>query len=75
MKEGKTPFGPDGKRIELHHMTQRNESALAEVKATFHRDNKSTIHINPNTMPSGIDRSKFATLRKNYWINRFNDFK
>ncbi|UZQ51474.1 hypothetical protein [Clostridium kluyveri] len=31
--------------------------------------------LNPNTIPSGIDRNAFNSLRKSYWKNRANDFK
>lgn len=36
-----------------------------------------SVHIrslNPNTIPSGIDRAAFDVFRRNYWINRANDF-
>ncbi|APM39147.1 HNH/ENDO VII family nuclease [Clostridium kluyveri] len=75
MEQGLAPLGTDGKSINLHHMTQTNESAIAEVTRTFHQENKSIIHINPNTIPSGIDRNAFNSLRKSYWKNRANDFK
>ncbi|WP_207518859.1 HNH/ENDO VII family nuclease [Pseudogracilibacillus auburnensis] len=74
MKKGLAPLGPDGKSINLHHMTQRNESSIAEVTQTFHKDNSSVIHINPNTIPSGINRSEFNKWRTEYWKNRANDF-
>lgn len=56
-------------------MTQTNESAIAEVTQSFHQENSSVIHINPNTIPSGINRSEFDAWRKAYWKNRANDFK
>ncbi|UOQ94880.1 T7SS effector LXG polymorphic toxin [Halobacillus shinanisalinarum] len=70
MKKGLAPLGPDGKSINLHHMTQRNESAIAEVTHTFHKDNSLIIHINPNTIPSGINRAEFNKWRNSYWKNR-----
>ena len=75
MEQGLAPLGPDGKSINLHHMTQTNESAIVEITQTFHQENKSIIHINPNTIPSGIDRNTFNSWRKSYWKNRANDFK
>ncbi|MFA9459127.1 HNH/ENDO VII family nuclease [Halalkalibacter sp. AB-rgal2] len=74
MQKGLAPLGPDGKSINLHHTTQRNESSIAEVTQTFHKDNSSVIHINPNTIPSGINRSEFNKWRTDYWKNRANDF-
>lgn len=75
MQKGIAPIGPDGKSVNLHHMTQTNDSAIAELTESFHKTNTSTIHINPNTIPSGIDRSQFNTWKSNYWKNRANDFK
>uniref|UniRef100_UPI00201DFB65 HNH/ENDO VII family nuclease n=1 Tax=Oceanobacillus saliphilus TaxID=2925834 RepID=UPI00201DFB65 len=70
MQKGLAPLGPDGKSINLHHTTQRNESSIAEVTQTFHKDNSSVIHINSNTIPSGINRSEFNKWRTDYWKNR-----
>lgn len=75
MEQGLAPLGSDGKSVNLHHMTQTNDSAIAEVTQTFHQQNKKAIHINPNTIPSGIDRNMFNRWRKSYWKNRANDFK
>ncbi|CEG25313.1 DNRLRE domain-containing protein [Bacillus sp. B-jedd] len=74
MKKGLAPLGPDGKSINLHHTTQRNTSSIAEVTQTFHKENSSVIHINPNTIPSGINRTEFKKWRTDYWKNRANDF-
>ncbi|MCG1027020.1 hypothetical protein J5S49_01785 [Virgibacillus halodenitrificans] len=73
MEKGLAPLGPDGKSINLHHTTQRNESSIAEVTQTFHKENSSVIHINPNTIPSGINRSEFNKWRSDYWKNRAKD--
>ena len=75
MKQGLAPVGPDGKSVNLHHMTQRNESAIAEVTQSFHQQNSKVIHINPNTIPSGIDRNAFNAWKSSYWMSRANDFK
>src|SRR4051794_22137879 len=53
MEKGLAPIGSDGKSLELHHMLQRNDSPIAEVTNTFHKQNTRIIHINPNTIPSG----------------------
>lgn len=75
MKDGLAPIGPNGKSVNLHHMTQTNDSAIAEITQTFHQQNSKVIHINPNTIPSGIDRNAFNIWKYSYWINRVNDFK
>jgi RHS repeat-associated protein len=74
MQQGLAPFGPDGARIQLHHMLQTMDGPIAEVTQTFHRAYSSIIHINPNSIGSGIDRAAFDTWRKAYWINRAMDF-
>lgn len=74
MKKGLAPIGPDGKSVELHHMTQRQSGSIAEVTKTFHNSNYSTIHINTGRIPSGINRKEFGKWRGSYWKNRANDF-
>ena len=37
---------------------------------TFHQSNSGIIHINPNTIPSGINRTQFKTWKENYWKDR-----
>jgi filamentous hemagglutinin len=74
MQRGLAPIGPDGKPINLHHMLQTQSGPLAEMSQTFHQQNYSTIHINPNTIPSGIDRPAFDAFRQQYWLNRAANF-
>lgn len=75
MEQGLAPLGPDGNPVNLHHMTQRDISSIAEVEQSFHQTNSKTIHINPNSVPSGIDRKSFNKWRSDYWKNRAKDFK
>ncbi|MCX7570533.1 HNH/ENDO VII family nuclease [Tumebacillus sp. DT12] len=70
MQQGLAPIGPDGKSVNLHHMTQRNESSIAEVTQTFHQENTKVLHINPHTVPSGINRTEFNKWKSEYWKNR-----
>lgn len=74
MRDGLAPIGPDGKKINLHHTTQRNDGSLAEVSQTFHKQNHKVIHVNPSSIPSGINRSYFDGVRKRYWMQRAEDF-
>lgn len=39
IKEGKAPYGPDGERINLHHIGQKPDSPLAELTDTEHKTN------------------------------------
>lgn len=45
--------------VNPHHTTHRNESSIAEVTQTFHKENSSVIHVNPKTIPFGINRTEF----------------
>lgn len=74
MQAGIAPLGPDGRSINLHHLTQRPNGAIAEVTATMHQTNSRVLHINPNTIPSGIDRGAFDAWRRSYWMSRAGDF-
>jgi hypothetical protein len=67
MLSGRAPIGIDGLPVEIHHLTQRDSSHLAEVLQTFHREFKNIIHINPNSIQSGISRSIFNKWRDQYW--------
>ena len=75
MKRGNAPIGPDGKPVNLHHMTQMDDSALAEVSTSFHQKNSKVLHINPNSIPSGINRSDFNKWKTEYWMTRAKDFE
>jgi A nuclease of the HNH/ENDO VII superfamily with conserved LHH len=70
MQKGVAPIGPDGQSINLHHMIQTQDGAIAEVTQTFHQQNYGALHINPNTIPSGIDRDAFDAWKRQYWIAR-----
>ncbi|HEL6826649.1 TPA: hypothetical protein U0C37_002974 [Listeria monocytogenes] len=75
MEKGLAPLGLDGNPINLHHMTQREISSIAEVEQSFHQINSKTIHINPNSIPTGIDRKAFNKWRSDYWKERAKEFK
>lgn len=75
MKTGLAPIGPDAESLDLHHMIQENEGALAEVTETFHRENYDTLHINPRGSRSNVNRPPFDAFRKRYWKNRAKEFE
>jgi A nuclease of the HNH/ENDO VII superfamily with conserved LHH len=74
MQMGRAPIGPDGESLNLHHLLQTQDGPLAEMTQTFHQQNSSIIHINPNTIPSGINRPVFDAWRQQYWMNRAQGF-
>ncbi|TNV09785.1 hypothetical protein FH968_23200 [Buttiauxella sp. B2] len=75
MEKGLAPIDKNGQSINLHHMLQKQDGPIAEVTQDFHTDNRNVIHINDNSIPSGIDRSEFNKWRADYWKQRANDFK
>ncbi|MDN8599681.1 RHS repeat-associated core domain-containing protein, partial [Citrobacter sp. S2-9] len=75
MATGRAPIGFDDNPVNLHHMLQNPDGPIAEMSQTFHKSNSGIIHINPNTIPSGIDRATFDSWRKEYWTMRSRDFQ
>ena len=75
MTSGRAPIGVDGKSVNLHHMTQIQSGPIAEMIQSFHQTNSATIHINANTIPSGIDRAAFDKWKVQYWQQRSADFR
>lgn len=75
MQGGRAPIGADGKSVNLHHMLQSQDGPIVEVTQSFHKENHGTIHINDNSIPSGINRSEFNKWRSDYWKQRADDFK
>ena len=70
MDGGHSPVGKDGLYVELHHSLQTEDGPIWEVAQTKHTKWHRAIHINPSSMPSGINRSAFAMLREDYWKYR-----
>ncbi|MBW8308619.1 MAG: HNH/ENDO VII family nuclease [Candidatus Paracaedibacteraceae bacterium] len=75
MKMGHAPLTEDGKSINLHHMLQTQKGPIAEVSEAFHQGYAEIIHINPTSIPSGINRSYFDRWRSKYWAERAKDFE
>lgn len=75
MERGLAPIGSEGKSINLHHILQTDDNAIAEVSASFHQKNSKIIHINPNSVASEIDRKTFNHYRVQYWKIRVKDFQ
>ncbi|MBQ0052992.1 MAG: HNH/ENDO VII family nuclease [Bacteroidales bacterium] len=71
IKEGKAPYGPDGERINLHHIGQKPDSPLAELTNTEHKSNDGILH--DKTKVSEIERPVFRKEREIYWQNRYNE--
>ncbi len=70
MDAGRAPIGTDGNPVNLHHMLQRQDGPIAEATQSFHKENHGVIHINDNSIPSGINRAESNKWRSNYWKER-----
>ena len=75
MARGNAPIGPDGRPVNLHHMLQQQNEAIAELTETLHKRNHGTIHINPSSISSGINRDEFSKWKKGYWKERAKDIE
>lgn len=67
MKRGCAPVGKDGMYVNLHHLIQKESGGIVEIQKAVHKRGHKILHINPSSIPSGINRKAFAVLRRNYW--------
>lgn len=74
MWSGRSPIGYDDEPINLHHLTQSNDSVLAEVSHSMHNRYDKVLHISDSNTPSKIDRGEFNKYRRDYWENRSLDY-
>ena len=73
IKEGKAPYGPDGERVNLHHIGQKADSPLAELTNTEHKKNDGILH--DKTKTSVIGREIFRAERQKYWMSRYEELQ
>ena len=73
IKEGKAPYGLDGKQINLHHIGQKADSPLAELTDTEHKTYDGVLH--DKTKDSEIDRTVFRDERQKYWQARYEEMQ
>lgn len=69
MIEGKPPI-VDGEPIELHHINQRNDAPLAELKQSEHRSPENSKILHDKIGESEIDRDGFKKEREDHWKAR-----
>ncbi|WP_273760897.1 HNH/ENDO VII family nuclease, partial [Bartonella sp. ML70XJBT.G] len=75
METGRAPIGHDGKPVELHHLSQTPEDAIAEMSHESHKKYTSVIHNNPQKHQSLIERKKFDKWREEYWKERAKGYR
>jgi len=69
MRKGMAPIGHDGEVVNIHHMLQSDGGPLIVISGSMHQTYSKILHVNPNSIPSGIDRRAFATFRRHFWKN------
>lgn len=67
VKEGYAPFDSEGRRIELHHIGQKDDSPLAELTFKEHRSSETYSILHDTSKESEIDRAEFNNERKEHW--------
>jgi len=67
MQLGRAPIGRDGRVVNIHHMLQSDGGPLIVLSGSMHQKYSKILHINPNKIPSGIDRQACDTFRRHFW--------
>ena len=67
---GMAPLDSNGQAFELHHIGQRMDSALAELRSEQHRGPGNDAILHEKNAPSQIDRNAFQSERSDYWKAR-----
>lgn len=70
MKEGKAPLDVNNKPIELHHIGQKQDSSLAELKINEHRGVGNDNILHNKLKETEINREDFGRERAEYWKAR-----
>jgi hypothetical protein len=70
MSKGRPPLDVDGRPIELHHVGQKPDSPLAELRIEEHRGKENNTVLHDNSNDSLIDRTEFQKEKKEYWQAR-----
>ena len=70
IKEGYAPFDTNGRKIELHHIGQKDDAPLAELKFEEHRSSKTYSILHDSNKESEINRGHFDVEREAHWLSR-----
>lgn len=76
MKSGNAPIGPDGRQINLHHLSGQEPGTMVEISASDHPDIFETMHslIEKSFRNDEALRDSYEGFKFNYWIERAKDF-
>ncbi len=69
-EEGRAPINKDGEKIELHHIGQKNDGALAELTMYEHQGGGNYSVLHDPKKESEINRPKFDVERPKHWKER-----
>lgn len=72
LNKGYAPVAKDGKKVELHHIGQTQNSPLVELTQQEHRGKNNYKILQNKNKKSEINRLAFAVERKKYWKIRSN---
>lgn len=70
IRDGYAPFDQDGNKIELHHIGQKNDAPLAELRFDEHRSSENYSILHNTNKESEINRSDFNDERGAHWKSR-----
>ena len=74
MQKGKAPLDENGDSYNLHHIGQKFDAPLAELKNRTHKSQYSTLH-DTSIKESDIDRGQFAKERAEHWKARAKELE
>jgi hypothetical protein len=75
MVRGRSPIDANGETIELHHVGQKADSPLAELRTNEHRGKANDATLHDKNKASEIDRPEFAKEREGHWKTRAESLK
>lgn len=70
IKEGYAPYDQNGNKIELHHIGQKDDAPLAELRFEEHRSSETYSILHDTSKESEINRSNFDNERESHWKSR-----
>lgn len=75
MEQGLAPKDSSGKSIELHHMGQKMDGPIAELKREEHRGKGVDTILHDKNVETDINRQDFNKERTEYWKARAEQIK
>lgn len=70
LERGLPPITKDGRKLELHHIGQKQDSPLAELTTEEHRGVGNDTVLHDKSKESEVDHKKFTTERHKHWKAR-----